>query len=63
MDEWEVFPREAVAVGSKGIEQGVARIKSKAEDRLKLAESIIKTARDQVKMLMKDGFITDPDKA
>jgi malate dehydrogenase (oxaloacetate-decarboxylating) len=62
MDEWEVFPREAVAVGSKGIEQGVARIKGSAEDRFKLAESIIKTARDQVKMLMKDGFITDPDK-
>jgi malate dehydrogenase (oxaloacetate-decarboxylating) len=62
MDEWEVFPREAVAVGSKGIEQGVARIKSSAEDRFKLAESIIKTAREQVKMLMKEGFITDPDK-
>ena len=25
MDEWEVFPREAVAVGTKAIEQGVAR--------------------------------------
>ncbi|MCK4256279.1 NADP-dependent malic enzyme, partial [candidate division WOR-3 bacterium] len=27
MGEWEVFPREAVAVGLKAIEQGVARIK------------------------------------
>jgi len=62
MDEWEVFPREAVAVGTKGIEQGVARIKAPAEDRFKLAESIIKRARDEVKMLMKEGFIQDPDK-
>jgi len=62
MDEWEVFPREAVAVGSKGIEQGVARVKAPAEERLKLAEAIIKSARDQVKILMKEGFIKDPDK-
>ena len=35
MDEWEVVPREAVAVGSKGIEQGVARIRRPAKERLK----------------------------
>jgi len=61
MDQWEVFPREAVAVGSKGIEQGVARIKSPAEERLKQAEAIIKRARDEVKLLMKENFILDPD--
>ena len=27
MDEWEVFPREAVACALKSIEQGVARVK------------------------------------
>jgi malate dehydrogenase (oxaloacetate-decarboxylating) len=62
MDEWEVFPREAVAVGTKGIEQGVARIKMSAKDRFEQAEVIIKRARDEVQMLMKEGFITDPDK-
>jgi len=62
MDQWEVFPREAVAVGSKGIEQGVARIKAPAEERFKIAESIIRRARDEVKMLMKQKFIVDPDK-
>ena len=31
MDEWEVFPREAVAVAMKAIEQGVARIKVAGE--------------------------------
>lgn len=61
MDQWEVFPREAVAVGSKGIEQGVARRKASAEERFKIAETIIKRARDEVKMLMKEKFIVDPD--
>jgi malate dehydrogenase (oxaloacetate-decarboxylating) len=61
MDQWEVFPREAVAVGSKGIEQGVARKKIPAEERFKIAEATIKTAREQVQMLMKEKFIIDPD--
>ena len=61
MDQWELFPREAVAVGSKGIEQGVARVKASAEERLKLAEQIIKKAREKVQYMMKEGFILDPD--
>ncbi len=62
MDEWEVFPREAVAVGTKAIEQGVARKKDSATERFKTAAGIIKEARDQVQMLMKEKFILDPDK-
>lgn len=61
MDEWEVFPREAVAVGSKGIEQGVARIKASPEERFKRAEEIIKKTRAEVQLLMKEKFIIDPD--
>jgi malic enzyme len=61
MDQWEVFPREAVAVGSKGIEQGVARVKSSAKERFKRAEEIIKKAREEVQLMMKEGFITNPD--
>ncbi len=61
MDEWEVFPREAVAVGSKAIEQGVARINIPAEERFKIAEKIIMETRAQVQMLMKENFIIDPD--
>ncbi len=61
MDQWEVFPREAVAVGSKGIEQGVARKNIPAEERFKLAEFIIKQSREQVQTLMKEKFIIDPD--
>jgi malate dehydrogenase (oxaloacetate-decarboxylating) len=61
MDEWEVFPREAVAVGTKGIEQGVARIEASADDRFKQAEAIIKKARDEVQSMMRQNFIVDPD--
>jgi malate dehydrogenase (oxaloacetate-decarboxylating) len=61
MDEWEVFPREAVAVGSKGIEQGVARIQASAEERFQQAEAIIKKARAEVQSMMKQNFILDPD--
>jgi malate dehydrogenase (oxaloacetate-decarboxylating) len=61
MDQWELFPREAVAVGSKGIEQGVARIKAPAEERFKIAESIIKQSREEVQLLMKEKYIIDPD--
>ncbi|NIO49691.1 MAG: malate dehydrogenase [Candidatus Aminicenantes bacterium] len=61
MDQWEVFPREAVAVGSKGIEQGVARVKGSVEERFKRAEEIIKKAREEVQYMMKQSFIIDPD--
>ena len=40
MDEWEVFPREAVAVGTKAIEEGVARFNFPADVRFKMAEEI-----------------------
>ncbi len=62
MDQWEVFPREAVAVGSKGIEQGVARVKASAEERFKTAEKIIKRSREEIQLLMKEKFVVDPDK-
>ena len=57
MDEWEVFPREAVAVGMKAIEQGVARITMGRDELFKTAEKIIKRARGQTITMMKEGFI------
>ena len=62
MDEWEVFPREAVAVGSKAIEQGVARFSFSPEERFKMASDAIRQARNEVQWMMKEGFILDPDK-
>ena len=57
MDEWSVYPREAVAVGLKAIEQGIARIKASPEELLKQAEDVIRKAREQTHLLMKEGFI------
>ena len=57
MAEWEVFIREAVAVGLKAIEQGVARKKASREELTKQAESMIKSARETTTLLMKEGYI------
>ncbi|KQC12682.1 MAG: malate dehydrogenase [Desulfuromonas sp. SDB] len=57
MDEWEVFPREAVAVALKAIEQGVARISMTKEQLYEKASSIIKRARKETEVLMKEGLI------
>ena len=39
MDEWEVFPREAVACALKSIEQGVARVKPSRQELYERASS------------------------
>ena len=57
MDEWEVFPREAVAVALKGIEQGVARLKPSKQELFEKAERMIKRGREETQLLMKHGFI------
>ena len=57
MDEWEVFPREAVAVAKKAMEQGVARLKFSEQELFKTAELKIRRARDQVAILMEKGII------
>lgn len=61
MDQWEVFPREAVAVGMKAIEQGVARRQISREKLYKEAEEKIRRAREEVQFLMKEGFIKVTD--
>jgi malate dehydrogenase (oxaloacetate-decarboxylating) len=57
MDSWEVFPREAVAVGMKAISQGIARVKPARQEIYDNAMEIIKRSRDETQMLMKNGFI------
>ncbi len=57
MDEWEVFPREAVAVAKKAMEQGVARLKFTEKELFQMAEAKIKRARDEVAILMEKGII------
>ena len=60
MDEWEVFPRQAVAVGQKAIEQGVARVKLSPSQAFEIAEVTIRRARQEIEYLMKEGFIPMP---
>jgi len=60
MDDWEVFPREAVAVGRKAIEEGLARIHLSPDELYERAEAIIVRARKQTLMLMRSQFIRNP---
>jgi malate dehydrogenase (oxaloacetate-decarboxylating) len=57
MDEWEVFPREAAAVGKMAMEQGVARRKLSGEELFGKACETIKRARDELTALMEKGLI------
>jgi malate dehydrogenase (oxaloacetate-decarboxylating) len=57
MDDWEVFPREAVAVALKAIEQGVSRIKPSRDELRERAYTVIKRAREETEFLMRQGFI------
>jgi malate dehydrogenase (oxaloacetate-decarboxylating) len=60
MEEWEVFPREAVACALKSIEQGVARVKLSKQELYERASAIIKNARESTNLLMKQGLIKSP---
>jgi len=60
MDEWEVFPREAVAVGQKAIEQGVAQRKLTPDQAFEIAASMIKRARAEMDMRQEKGFVKLP---
>jgi malate dehydrogenase (oxaloacetate-decarboxylating) len=57
MGEQEVFIREAIAVGMKAIEQGVARETPSLEELTKQAEKMITEAREATALLMKSGLI------
>jgi malate dehydrogenase (oxaloacetate-decarboxylating) len=61
MDEWEVYPREAAAVGMKAIEQGLARIKMTKEELFKKSSEIIRSAREKTQLLMDKGYIKMTD--
>jgi malate dehydrogenase (oxaloacetate-decarboxylating) len=57
MDDWEIFPREAAAVGMKAQEQGLARIQMSYDELFNRATTIIKRSRDLTHSMMADGFI------
>lgn len=57
MDEWEIFPRTATAVGMKAMEQGIAQIRMAREELFAQASRIIKNAQEETKALMAAGLI------
>jgi len=59
MDERGVFPRQAVAVGMKAIEQKVARVKMTKEQLFEKSSAIIDRARKEVDVMMKNGLIPE----
>jgi malate dehydrogenase (oxaloacetate-decarboxylating) len=59
MEEWEIYPRVAVACAQKSIDQGVARIKPSREEVYQRARAIIECARESAELLMKEGEIRD----
>ena len=60
MDDWEVYPREAVAVALKAIEQGIARKKLSRQELYDVAVATIRRAREMTSCLMEQGFIQPP---
>ena len=60
VEEWEVFPREAVVVGMKAIEQGVARLKISREELYDRSVEKIRNARETVRVMMEEGLIPPP---
>jgi malate dehydrogenase (oxaloacetate-decarboxylating) len=57
MDVWEVFPREAAAVGVKAQEQGIARLNLSRSELLENAREIIWHAQEMTRLMMDRGFI------
>jgi len=60
MDDWEVFPNEAAAVGHMAVKQGVARLNMTRDEIYKIAAETIRQAREEIQCLMKEGFIRMP---
>jgi malate dehydrogenase (oxaloacetate-decarboxylating) len=60
MVEWEVFAKEAVAVGMKAQEQGIARLSFTADELFQRAAEMILRARQLTTVMMKTGLIAEP---
>jgi len=60
MDEWEAYPRVAVACALESIKEGVARVKSSRQELWERAVRIIKQARESTHLLIQKGIIKQP---
>ncbi len=59
MDDWEIYPREAAAVGMKAQEQGIARLEKTYDELFETATKMIKRSRDLTQLMMEKGFIEE----
>ena len=59
MEDWQVFAREAAAVGMKAQEQGVARLTKSYDELYQHALMMIGRSRELTHMMMAEGFIAD----
>jgi len=57
MSDWELFPREAAAVGAEAVRQGLARIRLTKKELYEKATAIITPARKSTELLMRRGLI------
>ena len=57
MDDWEVFPAIAAAVGMKAQEQGLAGLTMTRENLVARADFLIRRSRGITEMMMREGFI------
>jgi malate dehydrogenase (oxaloacetate-decarboxylating) len=57
MDDWEIYPRVAAAVGTKAIELGIAGHKMSKTKIYEQAMAMIKRSRNITKMMMQKGLI------
>jgi malate dehydrogenase (oxaloacetate-decarboxylating) len=60
MDDWDVFPSEAAAVGMKAQEQGLARLEKSYDELYEHATAIIGRSRQLTQLMMEKGFIPEP---
>jgi malate dehydrogenase (oxaloacetate-decarboxylating) len=57
MDEWDVFPREAVATALKAQEQGVALLSKSRQELYQAAKAAIAQSRAMMDSMMEGGLI------
>jgi len=60
MDEWEVYPRVAVATAMEAQRQGVALLTLSGDALQKRATDMIRNARESTQALMREGLIAAP---
>src|SRR6266566_3765504 len=57
MSDWELFPREAAAVGAEAVKQGLARTRLTKKELYDKADGMISHARKSTELLMRRGLI------